>query len=280
VSNFAVSFFTSKETKFKDIYNHFKFKFKIKKSKLLSLLNANCSEEMFEKFTVENKIELLKLISNQVLTGEKYNNHLESIRGKAENLSADVRQLRSELWEKIETTDAEKKKKTHLKDILKKAGKTGWLEQLEKKEKQLDTAQSNLAKTERFTPLGVDSKEQVYWYFPCFKQLVVEKKTEDVEKSQWYSFLPENVTPILDLMKKCKQDKLLTNLQETYEQYISKEIAELRDDDKSDNETLPDDESQNGDSKGLERFFFNYDTKFSPFFPIILCNTISKPIKF
>lgn len=208
-------------------------------------------------FTAENKIELMKLISSQILTGEKYNNHLETLRGKADNLQAVVRQLRSELWEKVENPDKDKKK-GNLKDALKKANKTGWLDQLDKKEKQLDAAQLTLVRTERFMSLGVDSKDQVYWYFPCFKQLVVEKKTDDVEKSEWYSILPEDVQAILDLTKKCKQDKpFVEKLQKIYDEHISKELVEIQDDksQQSDNDTIPDDESQDGaDPKGLQRF--------------------------
>jgi len=76
---------------------------------------------------------------------------------------------------------------------LKAANKTGWLEQLEKKEKQVERLQASLASIERFLPLGSDVREQVYWHFPCFKQLVVERKTEETGKSVWLGVTVEKV---------------------------------------------------------------------------------------
>lgn len=142
------------------------------------------------------------------MAGEKFDEHLEKLKAKVENNRAILTQLRTELYDKMIPRDDLSKEtnvknlRKGLKSLLKKAEKTAWLEQLEKKEKQLEIVQNNLSNTERFVPLGVDSKEQVYWYFPCYKQLVVEKKSEDAEIIKWYAFQPEDVQGNIFLLKK------------------------------------------------------------------------------
>ena len=205
-------------------------------SNLLSLLDTNRSEEAFDKYTTEQKLDLIKAIAIHIIsTGEKFNNYLDTAQDKVANLKAVLSQLRAELWEKLNIVD---KSKLNLKTELRKNTKTDWLEQLEKKEKQHETALLNVTKVERFSSLGVDSKEQVYWFFPAFKNLVVEKKI-DLEKSSWYSIDHEHIKELMSVLKKCKQDKnLLTNLQDVYDKQISKEIVV-----ESDNDTIPDDDS-------------------------------------
>ncbi len=135
----------------------------------------------------------MRSLSSQILTsGDKYNEHLETVRSKLENLQVVLKHLRSELWDKLNITDP-KEKHRGLKVHLKAANKTGWLEQLEKKEKQVERLQASLASIERFLPLGSDVREQVYWHFPCFKQLVVERKTEETGKSVWLGVTVEKV---------------------------------------------------------------------------------------
>lgn len=209
---------------------------KLGQSNLLSLLDTNRSEEAFDKYTTEQKLDLIKAIAIHIIsTGEKFNNYLDTAQDKVANLKAVLSQLRGELWEKLNIVD---KSKLNLKTELRKNTKTDWLEQLEKKEKQHETALLNVTKVERFSSLGVDSKEQVYWFFPAFKNLVVEKKI-DLEKSSWYSIDHEHIKELMSVLKKCKQDKnLLTNLQDIYDKQISKEIVV-----ESDNDTIPDDDS-------------------------------------
>jgi len=149
-----------------------------------------------------------------------------------------IRHLRGELWEKLNITDA-KEKNRGLKHHLKNANKTGWLEQLEKKEKQLEALQTSVLSIERFRPLGVDVKGQVYWHFPCYnKHLVVERKTEDIEKSEWLSVAAEEVEGVIDLLKRYKQNKeLLGRLGEVWEKNLSREFAEVEEESENMNES-------------------------------------------